>query len=99
MQNMDNQFQGDGGGTGQVADTLGTVRDQILEKAAQATNAASDMSRETIERLASGDYEAVERDVNDFMKDVQGFIRQYPGLALGVAASVGFVIAQLVRKA
>jgi len=98
MQNMANQFNVDGSETAQVADTLGTVGDQILEKATQATNAASDMSRLTIERLASGDY-VVERDVNNFMDVVQGFVRQYPGLAVGVAASVGFVIAQLVRRA
>jgi len=95
---MANEFKVDDGGTRPVADTLGTVRDQILEKATQETNAASDMSREAIEHLARGDY-AVERDVNDYIEAVQGFVRQYPGVALGVAASVGFVIAQLVRRA
>jgi ElaB/YqjD/DUF883 family membrane-anchored ribosome-binding protein len=98
MQNMANQFKVDGGETRQVANTLGTVRDQILEKATQPTNTASDTSRQTIEHLASADY-AVERDMNNFMQAAPGFVRQHPGLALCVAASVGFVISLLVRKA
>ena len=37
------------------------------------------------------------KDVDEFVDDVRGLVRQSPGVAIGAAAAIGFVLARLVQ--
>jgi ElaB/YqjD/DUF883 family membrane-anchored ribosome-binding protein len=38
------------------------------------------------------------KDVDELVEDVRSFVRQSPGVAIGAAAAVGFVLARLVQS-
>ena len=38
------------------------------------------------------------KQVDDILEDTRQFIRKSPGVAIGAAAAIGFVLARLVRS-
>lgn len=68
---------------GQVDEKLGSQYGQYARSAAGQVNNIAD-------RLNA-------KDVDELVDDVRGFVRQSPGVAIGAAAAIGFVLARLVQ--
>jgi ElaB/YqjD/DUF883 family membrane-anchored ribosome-binding protein len=68
---------------GTVDEKLGEQYGQYARSAAQALSGFSDSLRD--------------KDVDDLVDDVRGFVRKSPAVAIGTAAALGFVLARLVK--
>lgn len=68
---------------GQIDEKLGGQYGQYARSAAGQVNGFAD-------RLEA-------KDVDELVEDVRSFVRQSPGVAIGAAATVGFVLARLVQ--
>jgi hypothetical protein len=56
-----------------------------------------DYARRAAEAVSTFSTNLRERDVDDIYEDVAGYVRKSPGVAIGVAAIVGFTLVRLVR--
>lgn len=74
-----------------IKDAAGTIDEKVGAQyggyARQASGAVADFS----EKLRG-------KDVDDLMSDAREFVRKSPGVAIGVAAAVGFVLARVLRS-
>lgn len=68
---------------GTVDDKLGEQYGQYARSAAQALSGFSDSLRD--------------KDVEELIDDVRGFVRKSPAVAIGTAAALGFVLARVVK--
>ena len=68
---------------GQVDEKVGPQFGGYVRSAANAVTSVSDGLRD--------------KDVDEMLDDAREFIRKSPGIAIGAAATVGFVLARLVR--
>lgn len=68
---------------GTVDDKLGEQYGQYARSAAQALSGFSDSLRD--------------KDVDELIEDVRGFVRKSPAVAIGTAAALGFVLARVVK--
>lgn len=68
---------------GQVDEKLGGQYGQYARSAAGQVNTLADRINQ--------------KDVDELVEDVRGFVRQSPAAAIGAAAAVGFVLARLVQ--
>ena len=71
-------------------DQTASVLHQQADKVAGAAHATADTLEATAAYVRKNDMKAMVKDVWDLM-------RRYPGAALAVAATVGFVVARVVR--
>ncbi len=69
---------------GQVDDKLGGHYGDYARQAAGTVNGFADTVRN--------------KDVDELFDDVRGYVRKSPGVAIGAAAAVGFVLARLVQS-
>jgi hypothetical protein len=75
---------------------------KMLEDAAQQIDEKLGAQYGDYARSAAGQVNGIAdrieaKDVDELMDDVRGFVRQSPGVAIGAAATVGFLIARLVQ--
>jgi uncharacterized protein YjbJ (UPF0337 family) len=75
---------------------------KMLEDAAQQIDEKLGAQYGDYARSAAGQVNGIAdrieaKDVDELMDDVLGFVRQSPGVAIGAAATVGFLIARLVQ--
>lgn len=68
---------------GQVDEKLGNQYGQYARSAAGQVNTLAD-------RINA-------KDVDELVDDLRGFVRQSPAMAIGAAATVGFVLARLIQ--
>ncbi|PAX09378.1 hypothetical protein [Sphingomonas lenta] len=68
---------------GQVDEKLGGQYGQYARSAAGQVNTLADRINQ--------------KDVDELVEDVRGFVRQSPAAAIGAAAAVGFVLARLIQ--
>ena len=78
------------------------MRDSKLsDRVKKASNRAGDAAREGYgvakEKLGSG-YERARKDLDQLVGDVNVYVRDNPGRAVLIAASVGFVLGFLLRR-
>lgn len=68
---------------GQVDDKLGAQYGQYARQAATTVQGFSDQVKN--------------KDIDELVEDIRGFVRKSPAVAVGAAAAVGFVVARLVQ--
>jgi ElaB/YqjD/DUF883 family membrane-anchored ribosome-binding protein len=74
-----------------IRDSAGTIDDNVGKQYGDYARNAADM----VEGFA-GKMDA--KDVDALAEDARHFIRKSPGVAIGAAAAIGFVLARLVRS-
>lgn len=74
-----------------VADNAGTIDDKVGEKYGDYARQAARSLEETAAKLEA-------KDLNELGEDAKEFVRKSPGVAIGLAAAAGFLIARMFKK-
>lgn len=80
-------------GLGQLSRTIEDAAQQIDEKLGSQYG---DYARSAAGQVTALADRLQAKDPDELIEDVRGFVRQSPGAAIGVAATIGFVLARLV---
>ena len=78
----------------QVAQMLSDAADQVEEKVGAQYG---QYARSAADQVANFSSTIRNKDVDELVEDVRGFVRASPAVAIGVAAAVGFAIARVVQ--
>lgn len=73
-----------------LEDAAGQVDEKLGEQYGQYARSAAGQVNSFADRINA-------KDVDELVDDVRGFVRQSPGVAIGAAAAVGFMLARLVQ--
>lgn len=73
-----------------VADNAALVDEKVGQKYGDYARSAAQSLQDTAARLAA-------KDLNELTEDAKEFVRKSPGLAIGVAAAAGFLLARLFK--
>jgi ElaB/YqjD/DUF883 family membrane-anchored ribosome-binding protein len=79
----------------QLAQMLTDAAGQVDEKLG---GRYGDYARQAADHVAGFSSQVRDKDVDQLLDDVRGAIRKSPGVALGVSAALGFVVARLVSS-
>lgn len=83
-----------GEGLGQLSRSLEDAAQQIDEKLGAQYG---DYARSAAGQVTAFADRLQAKDVDELVEDVRDFVRQSPGAAIGIAATVGFTLARLVQ--
>ena len=75
-----------------VADNAGTIDEKVGEKYGDYARQAARSLEETAAKIDA-------KDLGELGEDAKEFVRKSPGVAIGMAAAAGFLIARMVKKA
>lgn len=81
-------------GLGQLTRTIEDAASQIDEKLGAQYG---DYARQAAGQVTAFADRLQAKDVDELVDDVRGFVRASPGVAIGIAATVGFTLARLVQ--
>ena len=73
-----------------VADNAGTIDDKLGARYGDYARTAARSMQETAARIEA-------KDLNELGEDAKEFVRKSPGLAIGIAAVAGFMVARLFK--
>lgn len=84
-----------------LKDELARLREELETSARRSANAARNVASEGIEALKAQSEEAYEKlkhGASDLEAEVVRHIRQKPMTSLAIAAGIGFLLAQILRR-
>ncbi|MBI0474595.1 hypothetical protein D9601_04360 [Sphingomonas sp. MA1305] len=84
-----------GGALDQLSQMIGDAAGQVDEKLGAQYGDYARQAAGAVSRLSD---QVKGKDVDDLLEDVRGFVRQSPGIAIGVAAALGFAAARLIQS-
>ncbi len=74
-----------------VADNAGTIDEKLGAKYGDYARSAARTMQDTADKIEA-------KDLGELGDDAKAFVRKSPGLAVGIAAAAGFVLASFFRK-
>ncbi|MDA4835074.1 hypothetical protein NY536_26950, partial [Enterobacter hormaechei] len=79
----------------QLSQLIGDAAAQVDEKLGAQYGDYARQAAGTVSRFSD---QVKGKDVDDLVEDVRSFVRESPGVAVGVAAALGFAFARLVQS-
>lgn len=92
-------FAGDGKvkATGAINDFAKMMEDAAAQVDEKLGSQYGDYARSAAQSLGGFADQLDAKDIDELIEDVRGFVRKSPGIAIGTAAALGFVIARVVK--
>ncbi|MEZ0496676.1 hypothetical protein [Sphingomonas sp. IW22] len=92
-------FAGDGKAkaTGAINDLARMMEDAAGQVDEKLGSQYGDYARSAAQSLGGFASQIDQKDIDELLEDVRGFVRKSPAIAIGTAAALGFVIARVVK--